>query len=337
VIYGVLFGESEAAKTEVGHYRAEEWSPRAPGDLLDSGTTSSPPIYAPNAWGLEGYNKTLGHTGLQSSIPGQCELDLWGAGTRIYASKWFAPSGCVPKEARWYVLWKPLTEMAKCSGTICTGIEAKSYSGAGQPSLPTTKQLEERTQTQLKSAEYPVLNRFLNYLAEPENFPDPRVTKKKVDEEERRCDRGTPQFENAGGNLSPEPFAKEDEAEFSVASRPEGFESTPVYLRWGTTSWIPGKAGFSETPYLDLWSGWGYRHIAAKHGWNAVDREETELTLSTGTPVETGAGNWLYTTTAIPTGVGGVECERRVVVDFRTREGDPAPRGIVTSFNTVVP
>ncbi len=168
-----------------------------------------------------------------------------------------------------------------------------------------------------------------------ESLPAPTATKKKVDDEERRCDRGSgPTFYNLDGNNGPTPFEVKEPPAFTVTDLPEGIESpSPVYLRWGETSWL-GEA-LEEPQFMDLWGGWGYRHIQAKHGWNALDREETALALLTPQKPVKGIGtNWVYSTDAIASGVGGAECERRVVVQFEKGfEEDPAPRGIVTSYN----
>jgi hypothetical protein len=88
---------------------------------------------------------------------------------------------------------------------------------------------------------------------------------------------------------------------------------------------------------MDLWDGWGWRHIQAKHGWNGLDREETELALDTPQiPVERPGGKWLYSVVDPEPGLEGVKCERRMVVKFeKGKEEDPAPLGIVTSFNAV--
>jgi hypothetical protein len=181
---------------------------------------------------------------------------------------------------------------------------------------------------------------WLDSEMEPQEFPSPFVTKTK---ENHDCDRSSgPTYENLEGNNSPEPFAKKEEAPFTVTTTPEGVAPESVYLRWGETDWLPGRETFKGEAFRDLWSGWGYRHILAKHGWSALDREETEAALVDDlTPLKEPNGLWKYETFDPTAGLEGTECVRTVLVDFEKGERhgvpDPAPRGIVTSYNQVVP
>jgi hypothetical protein len=248
--------------------------------------------------------------------------------------------GCEAESYRNYVMWRPMN-LTRCrpESESCPEIYAIPSNGGNQPIAPSSEELEIQVQTELEGESFPEYNRLLNYLYEPENYPDPRITQKTVNEEKRACDRGTPLFENPSGN-SPGPFTKKEELEFTVTNRPEGVEPTPVYLRWGKTDWRPSRPEFLGTPYLDDWGGWGWRHIAAKHGWSSLDLEETELALTAGTPQATSKkGKFVYEVPDATSGKGEVTCARRVVVDFDIGETeeveDPAPRGIVTSFNVV--
>jgi hypothetical protein len=265
-----------------------------------------------------------------------------GNGNIIVSPGWIPlefPGPCEETEYRHYVLFRPLV-LTDCSNEEdCPGIEPVEVGGFWekfQPYPPSAEALPLKIQEELETANYPLYNRFANYLADPHNFPDPRVTKLTIKDKDRRCDRGTPAFENPDQNISPEPFTKKIETPFTITKRPEGFGGTNIYLHWGTTQWEPGKEGFEEEASLDLWSGWGYRHIVAKHGWNATDLEETQLALVDDlTPVNTKGSNWRYETPEISTGKEGVGCNRVVIVDYVAGEGDPRPRGIVTSFNEV--
>lgn len=90
-------------------------------------------------------------------------------------------------------------------------------------------------------------------------------------------------------------------------------------LLWGTTS---------PAPPPTLWDGYGYRHIAAKHGWSDADERATRdvLLSSTPTPVN-GIDRWRYVGQPYP-GADGRPCVRIVGI----RSGDPAAEGIVTSY-----
>lgn len=207
------------------------------------------------------------------------------------------------------------------------------------PADPGTEVVEKKAAEAIDQSE--ALQAFLTAAFEAETkyeyFPAQTATEKKVDDEERRCDRGTgPTFYNLDGNQGPEPFEVKEPTAFTVTDLPPGVESpSPVYLRWGETSWLGEK--LEEPEFMDLWGGWGWRHVQAKHGWNTLDREETALALLTPQePVKRGGGKWRYSGIDPQRGTGGVECERRVVVQFeKGKEADPAPLGIVTSFNVV--
>jgi hypothetical protein len=335
-VWGAFFGESEP-KIENVAYEATEWVPGPPGWRLLSGPGGD--IYSPD-WGFRGHNGST-YNGTMTDT-GECETELYGEGERLYEPAWWATNWTCANYELNYALWKPM-KVVNCGvgAYLCPGIEpvpmTSKYENY-QPTAPTSEEFKEHVKEALETSEYTVFNRWFNYLVQPENYPDPRVTEKKVDDEERRCDRGTPLFENPGGNKSPEPFAKKEELSFTVANPPEGFrESGPVYLRWGTTDWEPNRENYKEPlPYLDLWGGWGYRHIAAKHGWNAVDRAETEATLATALPKPTSKpSKFTYESPDMEGGIESVACVRKVVVDFEAGEGDPSPRGIVSSYNIV--
>jgi hypothetical protein len=206
------------------------------------------------------------------------------------------------------------------------------------PKNPGTATVETRAAEYFDSDER--AQRWVDYETDPQDFPNPFITKLK---ENHDCDRaGGAAYENPGGSVSPEPFAKKEEAPFIVTTAPEGVEPESVYLRWGRTDWLPSRESFSEEPMLDLWGGWGYRHILAKHGWSALDREETaQALIDDVTPILEPNGLWKYEDFVPTPGLEGVECARTVLVEFETGEDggvpDPAPRGIVTSYNQVVP
>lgn len=68
--------------------------------------------------------------------------------------------------------------------------------------------------------------------------------------------------------------------------------------------------------------------------------EETAATLRTapGIPDPTpGSTNVIYSSLVPAPGADGVACERTVVVDFTQGSADPRARGIVPSYNAVVP
>jgi hypothetical protein len=92
---------------------------------------------------------------------------------------------------------------------------------------------------------------------------------------------------------------------------------------------------------VNLWKGeiaaiWGERHIAAKHGWEDQDRSDTASTLvgpsvvERDRPGENILEGSLYIREMPPR--NGVPCLRVVVVEHGQWPGEPAARGIITSF-----
>jgi hypothetical protein len=329
-IYG-LFSDSGPAPTGSNTYFADHWQLVKPGSMLLSDATGN--VYAPS-WGVWEYNSSV-YSGKITDTHA-CETILWGSGKPIYAPGWIAASRynyCGIHQYQNYVLFKPGIPVECGVVRDCSGITPVNYNGANQPAVPTAQQLQDRTLTELESGNYPLTNAFINHMEDPENYPDPRVTRTKQD---HRCDRSTPTYFNPDTGSAHAPFDPYYPWTFAVTNRPPGYDLTDVYLRYGTTDWGP-TVDPTRTPFArDDWLGWGWRKIAAKHGWSELDRSETQLALTEAAPVPApdDSGNWDYILPVDP-GAGGVSCERIVAVDFRTGDGDPAPRGIVTSFNAV--
>lgn len=105
-------------------------------------------------------------------------------------------------------------------------------------------------------------------------------------------------------------------------------------LRWGSTASVTRDEGF--------WDGWGYRHIAAKHGWGETDAKETRAVLTTGPVVEPDPGD-ASQRTEYRAAVDredlryGIPCRRVVVVEYGPRSPGDLPRGIATSYAQPIP
>jgi hypothetical protein len=96
-------------------------------------------------------------------------------------------------------------------------------------------------------------------------------------------------------------------------------------LRWGSTE---------DVGPPDLWDGFGYRHIAAKHGRSPADDAATRDVLMTMTPfprADRGADRWVFEGTPYA-GRDGRPCVRVVVVDYGVAEGNSEAEGIITSY-----
>jgi hypothetical protein len=106
----------------------------------------------------------------------------------------------------------------------------------------------------------------------------------------------------------------------------------------GSTTYL--RQGWTKPRASGGWAGWGWRHIAAKHGWGPIDRIQTEQALLSPIKVDT-SGDALGPTTRTYFGavfsLNGVVCIRKVVVRFAAPRGRVSypPRGIITSHGTV--
>jgi hypothetical protein len=110
-------------------------------------------------------------------------------------------------------------------------------------------------------------------------------------------------------------------------------QGNEVHLRWGAT--LQTSRIDKSTGRPVLWDGWGFRHIAAKHGWNADDIAQTQAALLLlPTPAGWAGGKYYW---GPPRRVGSFVCVRKVVVDTNTftmpdGSGELA-KGIVTSYD----
>lgn len=96
-------------------------------------------------------------------------------------------------------------------------------------------------------------------------------------------------------------------------------------LRWGTAT---------PEPPPDLWAGFGYRKIAAKHGWSPLDEAATRDVLMTRQPIYIpfrGNDRWQFVGQPYP-GRDGRPCVRIVIVDYGLASGKSQPEGIITSY-----
>lgn len=244
-------------------------------------------------WGLAGYNSQapLG----RRTDTGVCEIKLVGAGTPMYAPGWLSATFCGISKYQNYALFRDWS-VVRCDLVPCPGINTVDYNGSGQPIAPTIAELEDSIEDELRGLGNPITNAMANHLDEPELFPDPRVVRT---EQNHACDRAPgPAYMNPDGNDSPGEFAKYYPGPYAISDTPDGHEATPVYLHYGRATWGPSEHPNNHPYYPDDWTGWGYRHIVAKHGWSATDQAETQAALLEGTksynPV---SGNWQY---AIP-------------------------------------
>ena len=195
----------------------------------------------------------------------------------------------------------------------------------------TRAQLQDRLQAGLGSGDFPMLDAWLAYHLEPNDYEDP------TDNQSHKCDLSTPLDadpapERGTGTTGSEFLARYDrvpDSEFPTSGLPA--TGGRVYMHWGWTA--P-----SANP-IQRWKGFGYRKIKAKHGWSSADLAATEQALQT-TPIpdpdNQEQGRYLYVGSEY-SGSGDARCVRFVVVDYElssteVTNGAPEPASLITSF-----
>lgn len=192
-------------------------------------------------------------------------------------------------------------------------------------------ELETRTRSALEGGDYPRAEAWWSERLDPRNHD----TATDDDDPCALGDGGTgndPGLDRGSGSTGDEFLRRYDQVPDAVYPA-SGLPSVhgAVYLRWGVTS-----------PNVDNtqieWRGWGYRKIAAKHGWSAGDREATRLALldAVPTPDPRTPGRYTYLG-AEYVGSNNARCRRIVVVEYERNQEEidksaPATAGIITSF-----
>lgn len=120
-------------------------------------------------------------------------------------------------------------------------------------------------------------------------------------------------------------------ATFMLASTMKGPPRNPI-MKWG-----------SATPHAtELWVGFGYRKIAAKHGWGPLDEASTRSVLGNPTtqPLQQDRKRfpqrWTFRGDRFRGLDGITDCERVVVVDYEVKTGDKEAQDFITSYGTPV-
>jgi hypothetical protein len=147
-------------------------------------------------------------------------------------------------------------------------------------------------------------------------------------EDTEDCELSTPTFpvEPPANDPTPEEFSLITDSSL-VAS--EGFVSTygSTSMHWGATTFL---GIFDGRPDYD---GWGYQHIAAKHGWSRADDTATRTALDGfSRPSKNPDALEAYVFYGPEYRQAGRTCVRVVVVEYEAAEGEPEPKGIITSF-----
>jgi hypothetical protein len=188
--------------------------------------------------------------------------------------------------------------------------------------------------TSVKPGESVSSDTEIQVIVNPDSLPD---LDNGPDEDDRGCDRSTPEYP------VPTPPDQPDIQDFEPLTDSTLVDS-PVFktdredttLRWGPQPSFTGFDEFGNPNY----NKWGYRHIRAGHGWSLADDADTRIALVDGVPRPSrnprSKDAQVYYGPKYPGSVGET-CRREVVVEYGVWDGEqwdgtPAPRGIITSF-----
>jgi hypothetical protein len=100
-------------------------------------------------------------------------------------------------------------------------------------------------------------------------------------------------------------------------------------LYWGRTKYVGPKSG-------RFWDGFGYQHIAAKHGWGAADELSTRAAIRAA-PIKTqrsGPKSVRRTYEGARSRQNGATCARVVVINYPPKSSRAG--NIITSYGAVV-
>jgi hypothetical protein len=189
------------------------------------------------------------------------------------------------------------------------------------PGLPTTT---TRTRNELESPRYPLLNQKIEFeLGVPEACDpiEPEICNQRQTSQQNheRCNLSTPDGSDPNPNVSTDQYAP---AQYAVV--------TP-FTRTTTTGGEAAtalKVGWTRSSSTKGWIGWGWRHVAAKHGWTQADISATQVALQNFVGID---GGLIYRG---PENVrNGAICQRKVVVAPEKSDDalEPSPKEIITS------
>lgn len=102
----------------------------------------------------------------------------------------------------------------------------------------------------------------------------------------------------------------------------------PIILAPDTAPLLRGEAENNPPNY----TGWGYRHIKAKHGWGPSVRAIVHQALTLPNEIRPNRGSPTSRQYHLQYGGEGVECHAMVVVEWKAHEGDVLPYYIITAY-----
>jgi hypothetical protein len=194
------------------------------------------------------------------------------------------------------------------------------------PGAPASQvEAEQRTRDMLHSGELPDVNEQYDALLNVPGACDLfnklscGATERPAD---KKCDLST------GMRQDPSPAADRFAVHTPLTRRDDSGQVVPTALLYGHT--YEARNG--------KWRGWGYRHIAAEHGWGPAEQAATEAALALPPLPEGPAGSdppytWVYVGPEYEQ--AGTTCARRVVVaspQAPDLSHEPRAKEILTSY-----
>ena len=176
-----------------------------------------------------------------------------------------------------------------------------------------------------ESNRYPLLNQKMEFeLGVPEacdpvdtNVCNPPGTDR---EQERKCDVSDPDGED------PDPLVSTDQ--YAAAQYATVTSFTRIPLGGGGAIDTALKVGWTGPSVKKEWDGWGWRHVAAKHGWGPADVTATQAALLNAPTLVNGRLQYVGPEYS----QNGVVCQRRVVVAASALASEPSSKEIMTSY-----
>jgi hypothetical protein len=205
--------------------------------------------------------------------------------------------------------------------------QPSDYQDWWPPADPGFSTTRDRTRTELESPRYPLLNEKLKYELDVPGTCDPVdpnvCNPPETDrEQERKCELSTPDDADPDQSVPVDQFAAGQYATVTAFTRTPAGGGSPVETAL--------KVGWTRS---SKWKGWGWRHVAAKHGWATADIAATQAALlEVPSPLQNGR----LTYTGEEYSQNGVACQRVVVVVPAAIEDEPSPKEILTSYGEYI-
>ena len=145
---------------------------------------------------------------------------------------------------------------------------------------------------------------------------------------QKRCEPGT------GTNGDPDSGRTTREGDPALDVVHQNFSRRPLGNPTGSLVSVALRKGWTAPHSRKEWAGWGWRHVAAKHGWGASDITATTAALKNPPVRNPTKGTLEYVGAQYRR--NGELCVRRVAVADQPGPVDPIEKGIITSYGALV-